>query len=90
MRKSIQYRVDVYVNEDGVVDEAQCECGAGQGPLAHCKHIGTVLYAAHSFHKDGFSLFSEITCIQVLAYLPNILCARYCLKHRIGYVIVAW
>lgn len=66
MRKAVQYKVDIYVEENGVISEAQCECGAGQGPSAHCKHVGAVLYAVHKFATDGSYLFNEVTCTQRL------------------------
>lgn len=65
MKKAGTYRVDISVDSDGVIDEAQCECGAGQGPNAHCKHVATVLYAATLF-KLNKTVISELTCTQKL------------------------
>lgn len=63
MKKSVSYRVDLSINHDGI-NEAQCECGAGQGPTAHCKHVGTTLYALQAFSSSG-DLITETTCTQV-------------------------
>ena len=30
---------DISIDSNQVIDEAQCECGAGQGPTTHCKHV---------------------------------------------------
>jgi hypothetical protein len=49
----------------GLVSEAQCECGAGQGPSAHCKHVLMVLYGLHRLAADG-TVVTEQTCTQVL------------------------
>jgi len=65
MKKSVAYKVDILVDNNSVVMEAQCECGAGQGPTAHCKHVGAVLYAIHMFPQDGSTNISEISCTQV-------------------------
>jgi len=65
MRKSTSYKVDISVNADGVVQEAQCECGAGQGPSAHCKHVAVVLYGTSCFYKEG-TVTTELTCTQVI------------------------
>ena len=65
MKKSVAYKVDVCMNCNGIVDEAQCECGADQGPTAHCKHVAAVLYACVKFVQDS-SVLSELTCTQVL------------------------
>ncbi|XP_041366048.1 uncharacterized protein LOC121381032 isoform X1 [Gigantopelta aegis] len=65
MRKSTSYKVDVSLNSDGVIQEAQCECGAGQGPAAHCKHVATVVFALTNFCQTG-EILTELTCTQVL------------------------
>ena len=39
MKKQTNHKVDISLDTDAVVYEAQCECGAGQGPTAHCKHV---------------------------------------------------
>ena len=64
MRKSVSYRVDISLNEDGIVQETQCECGAGQGPTAHCKHVVTVLFGLTCFSATG-DVLTELTCTQV-------------------------
>ena len=42
VRKSASYKVDVSMNNDAMVQEA--ECRAGLGPTAHCKHVAAVLF----------------------------------------------
>ncbi len=64
MKKLDSYRVDVSLNQDAVVQEAQCECGAGQGSTAHCKQVTTVLHGLSSFCQSG-SILTELTCTQV-------------------------
>ena len=61
MRKSVSYLVDLKLDPNGVLLEAQCECGAGQGPSAQCKHVSTVAYSLTRFCKDGSTL-TELTC----------------------------
>ena len=53
MWKSVSYKVDISVDQFGVVVEAQCECSAGQGPTAHCKHVACTLHAAQQFASSG-------------------------------------
>ena len=65
MRRQTNYKVDISLDTNSVVCEAQCECGAGQGPTAHCKHVTTVLYALCRLATDGAPL-TEQTCTQVL------------------------
>ena len=42
-RKSTVYLLDVMVDSCGIVQESQCDCAAGMGPEAHCKHVCVVL-----------------------------------------------
>ena len=65
MKKHTNYKVDICIDAHGIVQEAQCECGAGQGPSAHCKHIVTVLYGLQKLCADEVIL-TEQTCTQVL------------------------
>ena len=51
MRKSVTYDVDISIASDGHIHEAQCECAAGMGPNAHCKHVCAVLFACTEFIK---------------------------------------
>jgi len=45
--------------------EAQCECPAGEGPYAHCKHVCIVMYGAIMFTKNK-AINVEETCTQKL------------------------
>ena len=42
MIKKCVYKVDIRLDRHHVVVECQCECAAGMGPEAHCKHIAPV------------------------------------------------
>ena len=64
MKKSVSYMLDVSLDADGVIQEAQCECGAGMAPTAHCKHVGALIYGLTLFAKTG-NLLTELTCTQV-------------------------
>lgn len=66
MKKSVVYIVDLQLDRHGVVVEAQCECAAGQGPSAHCKHVGAVLYSLYAIQHSSKLLYEE-TCTQVRA-----------------------
>jgi putative phage-type endonuclease len=65
MRKSTAYKVDLSLDCHAIVQQAQCECGAGQGPNAHCKHVAAVLYGLTAFCETG-DIVTELTCTQVL------------------------
>lgn len=51
MKKHIVYTVDMKISSDGAIEEAQCECGAGMGPTAHCKHVIALMYALVDFSQ---------------------------------------
>lgn len=63
MRRNVSYQVDVCVDEDGCVVETQCECAAGMGPTAHCKHVCAVLLAISKFSSTK-EILTEETCTQ--------------------------
>ena len=53
MKKKMTYSIDISLRNSGFVNEAQCECGAGEGPTGHCKHILAVLFAYCKFIKSS-------------------------------------
>lgn len=53
MKARIAYIIDICVNELGQVQICQCECGAGMGPHAHCKHTCAVLFGLMKYSKTG-------------------------------------
>ena len=62
MKKAVVYCMDIRISIDGEIQEAQCECGAGMGPTAHCKHMCALLYASS---KSG-AVCVETTCTEEL------------------------
>lgn len=74
MKKTVSYKVDLRVNNDGVLQQAQCECGAGQGPTAHCKHVCTVFYGMTRFCQTG-DILTELTCTQV-SFINDFVCKK--------------
>lgn len=65
MKTQMVYEIDITFRKTGCVEEAQCECGAGQGPHGHCKHVRAVLYACCVFNKTG-KIIVELTCTEKL------------------------
>ena len=65
MKKTIVYKLDLSFDIQGQVHEAQCECGAGMGPEAHCKHVCALMYGLSKFQKSG-ELKTELTCTERL------------------------
>ena len=65
IKKTVCYDVDIALSASGVIMETQCECGVGQGPSAHCKHVGTFLIRLAIF-KDSGMLSTEQTCTQLM------------------------
>ena len=84
LKKAASYKVDVSFDRDGVIQESQCECGAGEGLTVHCKHAGAVLYTVTCFYETG-NVLTELTCSQVTDTL------ELCLMHiviPINYVLI--
>ena len=65
MRKSVTYILDISIDCDGTILESQCECAAGMGPNAHCKHVCCLLLALYNFTSSG-EILTEETCTQRL------------------------
>ena len=63
MSKKALYTVHIKLDKFGVVVASQCECGAGEGPEGHCKHVAVVLYAL-THTKEG--IITKQTCTQTL------------------------
>ncbi|CAC5390071.1 unnamed protein product [Mytilus coruscus] len=65
MKRTVSYKIDVAIDENGSLDECQCECAVGMGPNAHCKHVCCLLLALQNFSSSG-EILSEETCTQRL------------------------
>ena len=65
MTKTVTYEIDIAIDSDGCIIECQCECAAGMGPSAHCKHVCCMLLALHAFSDNG-EILTEETCTQRL------------------------
>jgi len=65
MRKGVTYLVDIKLSNDSTCNiiECQCECAAGVGPSAHCKHVCAILYAVNDITVNG-NIKLKLTCIQ--------------------------
>ena len=63
MRKGVSYVVDIHLSDSGNVLAAQCECAAGVGPTAHCKHIQAILCAIIDLTMNG-NLRLRLVCTQ--------------------------
>lgn len=50
MKLHLTYKVDIHFAAH-TVHECQCECAAGMGPDAHCKHVACVLFGITQFCK---------------------------------------
>ena len=63
MRRTITYDIDISLDEHGNIQETQCECAAGMGPHAHCKHIRAAFLPLISF-TEGKCMKLELTCTE--------------------------
>ncbi|ESO92474.1 hypothetical protein LOTGIDRAFT_176758, partial [Lottia gigantea] len=63
--KKVSYRIDIAIDIDGTIVESQCECSAGMGPTAHCKHVCATLYAIFKFSTCA-EIITELSCTSQL------------------------
>lgn len=64
MRKTISYNVTIKL-KDHIVLEAQCECAAGIGPYAQCKHVIVVLCGIVDFNETK-TIKTKSSCTSTL------------------------
>ncbi|CAH2084538.1 unnamed protein product [Euphydryas editha] len=63
--KNLQYEVNIKLNKEGPPEESHCECPAGSGVNATCKHIAVLLYAVENMAQQKCIILSEV-CTQQL------------------------
>ena len=64
MTKRVRYRVLAVILSSGAVQAANCECTAGSGARATCKHVAVVLFALEGLSRSG-KVILEKTCTEV-------------------------
>ena len=64
MRKQVRYVVMLRTDASGTILNAHCECTAGAGKQAKCKHVATALYGVEAQARTGHML-TERTCTDV-------------------------
>ncbi|CAF4747950.1 unnamed protein product [Pieris macdunnoughi] len=56
----LQYEVNIKIHARGSIEESQCECVAGSGTNAHCKHVATVLYAIEHMVREKIIIKHQV------------------------------
>lgn len=71
--KSLQYEVDILITKNGNPEASQCECPAGSGTNALCKHVAVVLFGIENMVREKVLLLQEV-CTQKLQqfHVPKI------------------
>lgn len=65
MRRTTTYDMDLSLDKHGNILETQCECAAGMGPYAHCKHIRAAFLPLLDY-VSGKSMKLELTCTETV------------------------
>lgn len=65
MKKSISYIINVQVSSNGSIEACQCDCGVGEPPNAHCKHVVALLLAVEQLKRES-KIILHTTCTQGL------------------------
>lgn len=63
--KKYQYEINVKLDLMGSIERSHCECPAGGGPLAHCKHVIAMLWGVEQLVREGKIILAS-TCTQKL------------------------
>lgn len=65
MTKYLRYITDIVVEPPSTVDMCKCECPAGEGPTAHCKHVVALLLGVVQMAEEK-KIILQPTCTQQL------------------------
>ncbi len=65
MKKNLRYSIKLKVSADGQLINSECECPAGKGPTATCKHIACIALLLVEFRIDG-TVPAQKTCTEIL------------------------
>ena len=65
MKTKVSYNYRLVVSTEGDLVNADCECPAGKGPSASCKHVACVALMLKSFVSDGTMTLSK-SCTEML------------------------
>lgn len=73
-KKNKDYRVAAHLNvSNRTICKAECECVAGKGPNAACKHVGALMYGLEHYAVTGtFSNFIVTTSSSKILFLGNV------------------
>ncbi|CAH1104601.1 unnamed protein product [Psylliodes chrysocephalus] len=66
--KKILYHVDIFITTDNSIEQCQCECAAGEGTQAHCKHITAVLLTVAMFCERKVLWIEEACTTQLQTF----------------------
>lgn len=60
--KKVAYVVDIKLTQDGFIEECHCDCAAGSGTQACCKHVSVLLCGIYEMvHKKSIKLHQSCT-----------------------------
>jgi len=65
MYKKVTYNVYLKIANDAVIEASHCECAAGEGGSAHCKHVIVVLLGIEQMVHEGNIILRQ-ACTQQL------------------------
>ncbi|KYN28602.1 hypothetical protein ALC57_01994 [Trachymyrmex cornetzi] len=65
MYKKVTYNVHLKIANDATIEATHCECAAGEGGSAHCKHVIVVLLGIEQMVREGDIILSQ-ACTQKL------------------------
>jgi hypothetical protein len=83
--KSLTYVVDLKVSHEGSIEECHCECAAGSGTEASCKHVAVLLLGAHDIDNKSYILSHQVCTQQLMMFLTSL--KRYFKNHPLLHTI---
>ncbi|XP_063384478.1 uncharacterized protein LOC134670606 [Cydia fagiglandana] len=66
--KKVTYIVNVKVSKEGNIEQANCECAAGSGIEAHCKHVSVLLCAVEDMCRTKTIMVHQVTTQKLMTF----------------------
>lgn len=66
--KKLLYIVLLKMDNDGMIEESHCECAAGSGIEAHCKHVFTVLHGIEDMVRTKTIILHKVCTEELMSF----------------------
>lgn len=66
--KQVTYLVNVKLSQEGNIEQCNCECAAGSGIQAHCKHVHVLLLAVEDMVRTKTIILHQVPTQRLMSF----------------------